>query len=131
MGNSVTRFAKIAAFIVMGIAATESHGLAQSKSGRIDKLITLYHKYGQFNGVILVAQRGQVVYEHAFGQSNFELNSPNTVDTKFEIAGDVLGHPFCYLSKLKPGKCWSTAMRVFDRVCVVSSQVDCDCLGDR
>lgn len=86
MGNSVTRFAKIAAFLVISIAATESHGLAQSKSGRIDKLITLYHKYGQFNGVILVAQRGQVVYEHAFGQSNFELNSPNTVDTKFEIA---------------------------------------------
>jgi CubicO group peptidase (beta-lactamase class C family) len=86
MGNSVTRFAKIAAFIVMSIAATESHALAQSKSGRIDKLITLYHEYGQFNGVILVAQRGQVVYEHAFGQSNFELNSANTLDTKFEIA---------------------------------------------
>ncbi|MEK6304221.1 MAG: hypothetical protein AABO41_26330 [Acidobacteriota bacterium] len=54
MGNSVTRFAKIAAFIVMSIAATENLGLAQSKSGRIDKLITRYHKYGQFNGVILV-----------------------------------------------------------------------------
>ena len=90
MGNSMTRFAKIAAFTVMSIAATENHGLAQSKSGRIDKLITLYHKYGQLNGVILVAQRGQVVYEHAFGQSNFELSSPNTVDTKFEIASTTV-----------------------------------------
>lgn len=70
----------------MSFAATETHSFAQTKSNRIDGLMRLYHKYGQFNGVILVAERGQVIYERAFGQANLEWGIPNTLDTKFEIA---------------------------------------------
>ena len=45
--------------------------------------MALYHKYEQFNRVILVAERGQVLYERAFGQANLEWGIPNTLDTKF------------------------------------------------
>jgi CubicO group peptidase (beta-lactamase class C family) len=42
--------------------------------------------YGQLNGAVLVAQRGQVLYEGAFGEANMEWHIPNTTDTRFEIA---------------------------------------------
>ncbi|RPJ58731.1 MAG: hypothetical protein EHM23_16620, partial [Acidobacteria bacterium] len=69
MGNNIRLFARVAlSLAVISLAATETHSFAQTKAKRIDELMTLYHKYGQFNGVILVAERGQVVYERAFGQ---------------------------------------------------------------
>lgn len=87
MRNNVRRFAKITILLALiNLAAAETHGFAQPKAKRIEELMTLYHKYGQFNGVILVAERGQVVYERAFGQANLEWGIPNTLDTKFEIA---------------------------------------------
>jgi CubicO group peptidase (beta-lactamase class C family) len=42
--------------------------------------------YGQLNGAVLVAQRGQVLYEGAFGEANMEWHVPNTTDTRLEIA---------------------------------------------
>lgn len=87
MGNNIRLFAKAALLLaVMSLLATETHTFAQTRAKRIDELMTLYHKYSQFNGVILVAERGQVVYERAFGQANLEWGIPNTLDTKFEIA---------------------------------------------
>ena len=87
MRNNIRLFAKVAlSFAVIILAATETYSFAQTRAKRIDELMTLYHKYGQFNGVILVAERGQVVYERAFGQANLEWGIPNTLDTKFEIA---------------------------------------------
>jgi CubicO group peptidase (beta-lactamase class C family) len=42
--------------------------------------------YGQFNGAVLVVDRGRIVYERAFGLANMELGAPNTTATRFEIA---------------------------------------------
>lgn len=42
--------------------------------------------YRQFNGAILVVDRGRQVYQRAFGDANMEWRVPNTVDTRFEIA---------------------------------------------
>lgn len=42
--------------------------------------------YGQFNGAILVIDRGRRVYEHAFGEANREWHIPNSVTTRFDIA---------------------------------------------
>lgn len=42
--------------------------------------------FGQVNGVVLVAEKGRVIYEHAFGEANREWHVPNTTDTRFEIA---------------------------------------------
>src|ERR1700761_4385747 len=38
-----------------------------------------------FNGAVLVAVKGQVIYQKAFGYADREWNQPNTPDTKFEI----------------------------------------------
>ncbi len=40
---------------------------AQSQSGQIDELMTSKHQSGQFNGTVLVAVEGKVMYRKAFG----------------------------------------------------------------
>jgi CubicO group peptidase (beta-lactamase class C family) len=53
---------------------------------RLDSLARSYAARGALSGVVLVADRGVVVYEHAFGQANREWGVPNTVATRFRIA---------------------------------------------
>ena len=59
---------------------------AQPASALIDTFMNRAVEYGQFNGAILVIDRGRRVYERAFGEANMEWHIPNTVDTRFEIA---------------------------------------------
>lgn len=44
-----------------------------------------YHSYNMFEGAVLVAENGEIVYEEAFGLANREWNIPNTVQTKFML----------------------------------------------
>ncbi len=60
--------------------------LAQDKAAKIDALMKLYQDYGQFNGAILVAENGQVIYKAGIGLANMEWEVPNQPDTKFRIA---------------------------------------------
>ena len=59
---------------------------AQSKAGHIEKLMNQYAANDQFNGVILVAEKGKIIYQKSFGVADYEWNIKNTIDTKFEIA---------------------------------------------
>ena len=52
----------------------------------IDRFMTRAAEYGQFNGAVMVADDGRIVYERAFGLANMELKVPNTVTTRFDIA---------------------------------------------
>ncbi|WP_309609690.1 hypothetical protein [Flavobacterium sp.] len=36
-----------------------------------------YSEYGQFNGSVLVAEKGKVIYKKGFGMANMEWNIPN------------------------------------------------------
>lgn len=53
--------------------------------GKIDSLVTAYADLGLLNGVVLVADHGQTVYQRAFGLANREWGVANTVDTAFNI----------------------------------------------
>jgi CubicO group peptidase (beta-lactamase class C family) len=55
------------------------------KSKIIDELMRLYHAYGWFNGSVLVAEAGQVIYEQGLGWANLEWRIPNQPDTKFRL----------------------------------------------
>jgi len=59
--------------------------LAQDRVAKIQEVLALAHKYRQFNGAVLVAENGRVVYKDAFGMANMEWNIPNTPDTKFRL----------------------------------------------
>ena len=56
---------------------------AQEKTVLIDQLISRYHEIGKFNGSILVAEEGKVIYQKGFGWANREWEVSNTIDTKF------------------------------------------------
>jgi CubicO group peptidase (beta-lactamase class C family) len=58
---------------------------AQNKVRQIDEVMSLYHKYQQFNGSVLVADNGKVIYKKGFGSANMEWNIPNEPDTKFRL----------------------------------------------
>jgi CubicO group peptidase (beta-lactamase class C family) len=59
--------------------------IAQDKTQKIDDLLKAYYDYGQFNGSVLVAEKGKFVYKKGFGMANMEWEIPNQPDTKFRI----------------------------------------------
>ena len=71
------------------LAATP--GLTQSTpQSRLAREIDTYLQravaLGQFSGNVLAADEGRIVYQNAFGEANREWGTPNTLDTRFEIA---------------------------------------------
>jgi len=71
------------------VAPLLSYAQQQANSGPAASAITqiMQSRFaaGDFNGAVLVAREGRIVYEHAFGLANREWNIPNDVQTKFEI----------------------------------------------
>lgn len=58
---------------------------AQNKRDKLDEIMKSYHHFNMFDGSVLVAENGKIIYEAAFGMANREWNIPNTVDTKFML----------------------------------------------
>lgn len=69
--------------ILMAICA--GLGLAQDMAGRADTLMKAYVEQHKFSGAVLVARRGKVEFQQAYGLANRDWNVPNTVATKFRI----------------------------------------------
>ena len=67
-------------FFLPGIAL-----FAQSKEAKLSDIMQSYHNYNMFDGAVLVAENGKVVYKGAFGLANREWNIPNKTNTKFMI----------------------------------------------
>ena len=67
-------------FFLPGIAL-----FAQSKEAKLSDIMQSYHNYNMFDGAVLVAENGKVVYKGAFGLANREWNIPNKTDTKFML----------------------------------------------
>jgi CubicO group peptidase (beta-lactamase class C family) len=59
--------------------------IAQDKKNKLDEIMKKYHDYNMFDGAVLVAENGKVIYKNAFGLANREWNVANTTDTKFMI----------------------------------------------
>jgi CubicO group peptidase (beta-lactamase class C family) len=62
-----------------------SSAVAQSKKSQLAEVMKTYHNYNMFDGAVLVAENGKILYKDAFGLANREWNVPNTVNTKFMI----------------------------------------------
>ena len=58
---------------------------AKDKAKKIDELMQTYYDNKQFNGTVLVAEKGSVIYKKGFGLANMEWNIPNEPDVKFRI----------------------------------------------
>jgi CubicO group peptidase (beta-lactamase class C family) len=69
------------AVLVAAACSTRDH-----RAARIGELVGAYHELGQFDGVVLVADAGRIVYRGAFGLANREWERPHTLESRFEIA---------------------------------------------
>jgi len=58
----------------------------ETKKEQIQKLIESYQLQGTFNGSVLVAQKGEVIYSGGVGSANLEWKVKNTSYTKFYLA---------------------------------------------
>jgi CubicO group peptidase (beta-lactamase class C family) len=66
-----------------------------SKASKIDSLMNAYFKNGQFSGVVLISEKGQIIYQKAFGIADREWKNPMTIETKFKIGS--ISKPFTAL----------------------------------
>lgn len=76
-------FLKITLIGALFLTIAPLNSLGQTKE--ITDLINLYAEYGQFNGSVLVAKNGEVIYKDGFGMANFEWDIPNKPDTKHRL----------------------------------------------
>ena len=70
---------------ILTLFAAGNRSVAQTKVERIDALMKIAYDYGQFNGSVLVAEHGKVIYKKGFGYANMEWDIPNQPDTKFRL----------------------------------------------
>ena len=66
--------------------------LAQTKKDKLAEIMKTYHNYNMFDGAVLVAEHGKIIYKDAFGLANREWNIANTTDTRFMIGS--ISKPF-------------------------------------
>ena len=74
----------IAAFIV-GAPSVIAADRGAGRAAEIDAFVSRYHEFGLFNGTILVADSGNVIYKKGFGLTNMEWDIPNRPDAKFRL----------------------------------------------
>lgn len=74
---------RLLVLILVTLAAPSS--FAQNKAAKIDALVQQYVANRQFNGSVLVAEKGQVIFKKGYGLANMEWNIPNSPDTKFRL----------------------------------------------
>ena len=66
------------------IVFTSSQVLAQGQQDKMDNLLTAYAKENKLNGTVLVAQKGNILYQKGFGYKNAEQKVPVDVNTVFQ-----------------------------------------------
>ena len=74
------RFIMIILYMLFCLMST-----GQSKTGTIDSFYTTRFP-GQLNGGLLLAEKGKIVYQKAFGIADFKTGESNTESTKFNLA---------------------------------------------
>ncbi|HKR21825.1 MAG TPA: serine hydrolase domain-containing protein, partial [Pyrinomonadaceae bacterium] len=73
--------AAVLVFVVQGAIVAQN-----SRIARIDAFVTAKHKYHNFNGNVLVAENGRVVYQRSMGFADLRLRRILTSESVFNIA---------------------------------------------
>jgi CubicO group peptidase (beta-lactamase class C family) len=67
-------------------------GRTQDLAAKADELLTAFHKQGKFNGTVLLAKGGKVLFEKGYGYADREAKVPNSGTTEFRIGS--ISKPF-------------------------------------
>jgi CubicO group peptidase (beta-lactamase class C family) len=78
-------FIKTILFGALTILISTTTCFGQTKTEQLDELLNQYLEYGKFNGSVLVADQGRVVYKKGFGMANMEWDIPNQPNTKHRL----------------------------------------------
>src|SRR5262245_33568520 len=70
--------------LLMSVAAIAQNG-SPDIAAKADELINAYVKQGKFCGSVLIAKGGTVLLNKGYGMANYELDVPNTPQTKFRL----------------------------------------------
>ena len=81
----MVNFSRMIRGLVVLVVVCAGATLAQTKPEKIDALMRKYLDYGQFNGSVLVAEKGTVILKKGYGLANMEWDIPNAPDTKFRL----------------------------------------------
>ena len=74
-------------FGVVGYGQTVSQVSAKRMlETQVDAYVKPYTDIGGFNGTVLIAKKGKVLLSKGYGMANYELDVPNTPQTKFHLA---------------------------------------------
>jgi CubicO group peptidase (beta-lactamase class C family) len=84
MTNKMT-ISRLSANIFLLLFITALTAFSQSKVEKMDALMRQYVENRQFNGSVLVAENGKVVFKKGYGMANMEWSIANTPDTKFRL----------------------------------------------
>jgi len=76
----------ILALVICSAFIFHNNGAAQTKAQKIDELIRRCHDNGHFNGSALVAEKGQIIYNQAFGLANIKTKEKVQPITAFNLA---------------------------------------------
>lgn len=83
MSRRVRIITLITAFLF--VVWSSARGLPAQRTQEIGKLMAGLYERSQFNGVILVAEQGKVIYRKAFGKANFQTQVNFTPETPSDI----------------------------------------------
>ena len=90
MKRTLLTSTRLFVYVAMFLFAAQYAAFAQNKpdsdkAAKIQEVLSLAHKYRQFNGSALVVEKGHVIYRGAFGMANMEWGIPNTPETRFRL----------------------------------------------
>ena len=63
------------------------------KAKQLDTLFKNKAKLAGFNGCVLVAQKGQIIYKNSFGFSNFKTKDSLKINSAFQLASVSFNFP--------------------------------------
>ncbi len=88
-GNVEGKHVQIKPAPPIAVAATDTIALTpaeQKKAWRLDTLFLGKVKKTHFNGNVLIAQNGRVIYEKSFGYENYKTKTPLGCSSSFQLA---------------------------------------------
>ena len=72
--------------VVLFLLTTGVNLNSQKKVSDLNNYFTKLAENKQFNGNVLVAENGKIIYEKSFGSADYSIKKPNTGSTSFPIA---------------------------------------------
>jgi CubicO group peptidase (beta-lactamase class C family) len=78
--------------VLLLVALLPLFSRSQDLASRADELLSAYHKQGKFNGTVLLAKGGQVIFEKGYGLADTKTGVPNSGLTEFRIGS--MSKPF-------------------------------------